>query len=337
MQTSGLYGYVWKTSRKGQIAICLLVGVIAPLNMVPLELQRRIVDEAIGGGNLRLLGLLAGIYLVFILVQGALKYILNVTKGWVLEEVCRDLRRRILRRHIAAVGSLADLPVEGPDQGTIVSIVAAESEAVGGFASESLAVPLLQGGTMLWVLGYLLWVQPEIAALAVIIYAPQVILVPRVQKTINQLSRRRTYLVRKLGQTVSSGHTGADGACEAATQRADSYIDQIYRIRMQIYGSKYLLTLLGNFLDALGPIIVLAAGGYMVVTGQAELSMLVVFISGFQRLAGPWDQLVTFFRSVSQAHVAYALVEGTLTGRDSGLGSDVPAEVNLKAQSPAPL
>ena len=41
---NSLYGYVWRISRTGQIRICLLTAVVAPLSMVPLELQRRIVD-----------------------------------------------------------------------------------------------------------------------------------------------------------------------------------------------------------------------------------------------------------------------------------------------------
>ena len=42
-----LYAYIWKESRSRQIVICLLTMVLAPLMMVPLEIQRRIVNGAL--------------------------------------------------------------------------------------------------------------------------------------------------------------------------------------------------------------------------------------------------------------------------------------------------
>jgi len=45
-------------------------------------------------------------------------------------------------------------------------------DCVGGFASESFSVPMLQIGTIVWVMGYLLWVQPLIAAFAIVNHGP---------------------------------------------------------------------------------------------------------------------------------------------------------------------
>jgi hypothetical protein len=47
------------------------------------------------------------------------------------------------------------------------------------------------------------------------------------------------------------------------------------------------------------------------------VSTLVVFISGFQKLAEPWDQLTNFYRTASNAHVSYKLVVETLGGEES--------------------
>jgi len=38
----------------------------------------------------------------------------------------------------------------------------------------------------------------------------------------------------------------------------------------------------------------------------------VIFISGFQKLADPWDQLTNFYRMVSNARVKYRLIADTL-------------------------
>lgn len=313
MLNPSLYAYIWRATRRDQLRICLLIALVTPLAMVPLELQRRIVDLAVGKSELWLLAVLGFAYLAVILIQGGLKYVLNLTKGRVLEIVTRDLRIRTLRRVQGQHGSTGTIRHSAVEDGTIVSMLAAESEEIGGFASESLAVPLLQIGTIAWVVGYLIWVEPKIAVLAVFIYAPQAILVPRMQKVINRLARKRTSLIRKLGHQaiITNGFDDA-GALKRQTH-ARILIQQIFRARIAIYRHKFFLTFLGNFLDSLGPIIVLVVGGYLVIRGQTDISTLVVFISGFQRLSDPWDQLVNFYRTVSNTRVTYDLVVRALS------------------------
>jgi len=317
---ASLYRYIWRTSRVGQIHICILTAIVAPMSMLPLELQRRIVDGALKGGSMQLLLILGAAYLAVVLIQNGAKYALNVTKGRVLEEVARDVRRRVFRL-LDRRGSVVDEwgRAQPTDHGTTISVLAAESESVAGFASESFSVPLLQAGTILSVIGYLLWVQPLIAAFAVVIYLPQAITVPRVQTTINRLSQLRTRTIRRLGR-VALGESDTGTAIEGIAV-AEKLISHAFDTRMAIYRRKYLLTFLGNALDAIGPIAVLMIGGWMVIRGQTEVSTLVVFISGFQKIADPWDVLITFYRTASTAHITYALVADALV-----LPADSPSE-----------
>lgn len=318
MLPPSLYRYIWLISRNGQIRICLLIAFISPLSAVPLELQRRIVEQAVGDRSVWLLMMLGLAYLGVVLVQGGLKFRLNLAKGRVLEEVTRDLRRRILARE-AKLPASPPLPALSPAQspaahhrpvheGTVVSVIAAESEDIGGFASESLAVPLLQIGSIAWVAGYLVWVEPAIAGLAFLVYAPQAVIVPYVQGIINQLARTKTSLVRQLGRDALAAEKRAGIPGIRTRRHAARLVERIFGVRLRIYRRKFFLTFLGNFLDSLGPIIVLVVGGWMVIQERTDISTLVVFISGFQRLSDPWDQLITFYRSVSNARVTYGLV-----------------------------
>ena len=93
-----LYLYVWRTTRSKQITICLLTMVLAPLSMVPLELQRRIVDHALAEKKLGLLVVLGSVYVVVICLQGALKYVLNMVKGMAVETIARDIRVKIVEK-----------------------------------------------------------------------------------------------------------------------------------------------------------------------------------------------------------------------------------------------
>ena len=53
-------------------------------------------------------------------------------------------------------------------------------------------------------------------------------------------------------------------------------------------------------------------GGYLVIEGRTQVGTLVVFISGLQRIADPWDQLINFYRSVSNTAVMYQMIRDRL-------------------------
>ena len=320
MLGNSIYAYVWQTCRAGQIRICLLVCLVASLSVAPLELQRRMVDSAVSNQDLWLLVLLGFGYLVVLLIQGGLKFSLNLVKGRVREEVTRDLRKRILERKFKTSESGNPSPVGAMDSGTTVSMLMAESDDVGEFASASISVPLLQTSTIVWIMTYLLWVEPLIAVLAILIYSPQAFLVPKIQRNVNRLARRRTRIMRKLGREAVGFDNLAEGEQAGPRARTSLFIELVFKIRMIIYRQKYILTFLGNFLNSLGVLVVLVVGGYMVIQGQTNVSTLVVFISGFQKISDPWDELINFYRSVSNARVTYSLVVDAIEG------TDVPVE-----------
>jgi len=307
-----IYAYVWRTSRNTQIKICMLVSLVTFFSVVPLELQRRIIDGAVSQGEVMLLLLLGAAYLAIILAQGFLKYALNVLKGRVLEEVCRDLRKQILWRKFNPTTDAAASAAGPMDPGTTISMLSAESEDIGEFASASLSTPLLQGGTIIWVMAYLIWVEPRIALLAILIYAPQAFLTPQIQRNVNRLARRRTRVMRKLGREAVTFENLAGDQRDRLRVRTGLLVGLVFKIRMLIYRQKYVLTFLGNFLDSFGVLIVLMVGGYMLIHEQISVGTLVVFITGFQKVSDPWSQLINFYRSVSNVRVTFRLAAETI-------------------------
>ena len=297
-----LYRYIWSQSGHRQLMIIALTMVLSPLMMVPLELQRRIVNEALPERDVATLLALGAIYLAVILIQGIIKFLLNMVKGHAVESVARDIRLRVMLE----LGRISpqDWSI-GSDQraGTVVSMLAAEAEDVSGFSGEALGSPLLTGGTIIFVMGYLLWVQPAISALAIVLYMPQALIVPLTQYSINRLARLRIVSVRSLGRLASSPSTG---------RGPDSIVQRIYKLRIAIYLRKYGLAALGNFLDSLGTIIVLTIGGYLVLEGTTQAGTLLVFISGLNKIADPWDELINFYRTVSNTAVAYEMIRSQI-------------------------
>lgn len=309
-----LYAYIWQNSRHKQIVLCILTVVVSFLTTIPLELQRRIVDDALPDRRLPLLLLLSAVYLGVLLLQGGLKYSLNVYRGRLVEEITRDLRLTIFdatRPHTA--GDDAHHGLKQAEAGAIVSMVASETEDLAGFVGDSFSFPLLQGGTAAFVIGYLLWVQPTIAVFGILLYLPQLVVVPVGQGAINRWTARHVLLVRQIGDLIALPFPAAGGGAGAYRRLVEDNL----LARVMIYRIKFFLTFFGNFLDAIGPLIVLAVGGWLVMRGGIEVGTLVVFISGFQKLADPWDQLTSFYRMVSNARVKYRLIADTLPEPES--------------------
>lgn len=313
---ASLYRYVWQISRRRQIVLCLVTVVVALFAMVPLEIQRRIVDEAITQAQLRYLLLLCGAYLAVVLIQGGIKYFLNVYRGRTVEQVARALRLTIYSKTHDAPPAQTDIAAHPTvERGAVVAMVAAEVEDLAGFVGDSISVPLLQAGTAFTVLGYLLWVEPLIAGFALVVYLPQIFVVPLGQRRINYWAAMHARLIRKLGDLiVFSPPAGAASPAGAEPgERYDAVVERAFDSRIHVYRIKFFLTFFGNFLDAIGPLIVLLVGGLLVMRGHTQVSTLVVFISGFQKFGDPWDQLTTFYRTLSNARVKYRLILDALT------------------------
>jgi ABC-type bacteriocin/lantibiotic exporter with double-glycine peptidase domain len=248
-----LYTYVRRVSAKQQIGLCLLTLLGFPLTLVPLELQRRIVDDAIAGRETGLLVFLGALYFGVVVIHGMLKFLRNIYQVRVAEGITRLLRRRL------AHGDDFD---NGTDEGTRQSIMSSEAEKIGGFVAEALAFPLLQAGIILSVAVYMLVVDPLVAAVALAFLAPSLAVVALSQPTLNRLSERKITAVRELGeQVIRDRH-------EAASGDVDRCIDPIYRLRIRFGIVKHGAKSLNNLINHMGPLSVLMLGGWLVIQGR---------------------------------------------------------------------
>ena len=294
---TGLFRYVWQEGRAQQVWLCVLAALVFPLSMVPLELQRRIIDQAIGNEDLRLLALLGAVYLAVVLVQGGLKYLLRFYRGVVSERAVRRLRRRMRTAAPQTEGAR-----DGDrGRGETVSIVTAEAERVGGFIGESLSEPLLQIGIFASILGYMLVVEPPIAIVSLGFFVPQLVFVPLLQRAVNRRARRKVELVRELGELIVAPPEDRGG-------RYRDRLDRVYRVRLQYYALKFLIKFLNNLMNQLAPLSVLMIGGYMVTTGATTVGTVVAFIDGFRRLADPSRELLAYYRLMAETQVQYRLI-----------------------------
>ena len=91
---TNLFPYVFAVSWQHQIALVALTVITFLLEIVPLEIQRRVINNLVKERPFQLVIVLCAAYAGTILIQGATKLGLNVYRGWVGENATRDLRRQ---------------------------------------------------------------------------------------------------------------------------------------------------------------------------------------------------------------------------------------------------
>jgi ABC-type multidrug transport system fused ATPase/permease subunit len=308
---SNIYRYVWEASGWHQLPLVVLTVGVFLLEVVPLELQRRIVNDAVKDRNYSFVLVLCAAYLGSVLLQGGTKLVLNIYRNWVGESAVRELRRRVHALVDATSAASSTLEAEGVQASMIVS----EVEPVGSFVGGSVSEPLLQAGILCSVLAYMIHVDVRMAAVALLFFVPQLIFVPMMQRAMNRRTHVRVRIIRRLSISVIEG--GGDPARDAAD---DARIDRVFRLNMGIYKLKFSMNFLMNLSTQLQIIGALAVGAWAVLHDELEIGGVVAFISGIGRITDPWGDLVNYFRDANVNQVKFALLRDAIS--QQGAGSD---------------
>ena len=269
----------------------ILLSLIAlPILYLTLELPKQIVNNALDSkrfpveflgrdvDQVTFLMLLSGLYLLAIMLIGINKYVLNVFKGYVAERFLRRFRLFVYRQW-------RNDPV-ARDKSEIVPILAQEVEPVGGFAADVLTLPILQGGTLATILLFMFIQDPVLGAAALTVLPVQLVLLPKLQRRVNVLSRTRIQEVRQLGRELSDqlrdrqhGLSGL-GATNASFR-------ELEHVRRRIFKLKFRIKALNNFLAAITPFLFYSLGGYFVIEGRISLGALIAVLAAHKEFSAP--------------------------------------------------
>src|SRR5215469_150344 len=180
-----LYAYVWRSSASQQIALIVLAIIAAVLATAPLELQRHIINTLAGHEKFERLGWLCGGYLIAALAIGGLKYIVNIRSAGLGEFTIRSLREEVLRSaaRYAKPDTTSDQTGKSKP-GALVTTISSQAEAVGQFVGDCISTPIVQAGTLLSVLSYMLYTDPRLGVVVLLIAIPQLFVVPMIQRRI---------------------------------------------------------------------------------------------------------------------------------------------------------
>ena len=301
---STLYGLIWRRTRTLQVAVIAVGLALPPLAVIPLDIQRRIVDDAIPAGDAHLLLILGLAYAAASTLAAAVKFAVYYLRGLIEARVTRYLRAVALdaqRRRAEADAQHA--------MGPVAAIVAEEAYPLGGFAAQAINIPLIEGAAMLGVAGFMLVSEPWLAAIGLGAMAAQAILVPWVQHYINLMSRRRVNAVRRAAADMIDASERRPGARFRDALRE---VRLAYRLRLRMNVYKAALKAALKLSDNFAAILILTVGGFLVMRGETSLGIVVAFLSGLRRVQDPWDALIAFYREFADALVKYRLVVSAL-------------------------
>ncbi|MEM1342956.1 MAG: ABC transporter ATP-binding protein [Pseudomonadota bacterium] len=284
--------YLWRMSGWHQAGAGALAVVLALLSFAPVEVQRRLIDDAIAGDDTTLLLWLGGLYLGLLAATQIVKAVLLLYRAWLSESAARYCRAHLMQLH----GARQDDGAEARP-GEAVAIVNTEVDKLTGFVGDgpSQAIQftaLLLGGT-----AYMLWIDPVLAGVGLVLLIPQALWAPLMQRRLNRLIRQRVRLMRLLGERVS------DSEADPGT-----HLTRIYRNRLSIAAWKALTKAGLGLMNGLAPLSVLVVGGWLAIAGETSLGVIVAFVSGFQRLAEPLRALIRFYREYAQARVQHDMI-----------------------------
>ncbi|WP_340107680.1 ABC transporter ATP-binding protein [Pikeienuella sp. HZG-20] len=291
---AGLAGYVLRMTGGWQVAACALSLVATLLALAPIELQRRLFDDAIIAGDNTLMAALGLIYLGVIGFHQVAKFALALLQSWMSESAIYYTRRHLWKLR----GDERRVNGEGRD---IISVLTTEVEALGGFAGAGPSQALANAAMLVGGLSYMFWVQPTVALMGLLLLAPQVVLAPLMQRRLNRLISVQVRLRRRFVSTLDDETAPGEAEVKARAER-------LFQLRMVFVWWKMLLKAGLNLLNGAAPIAVIVGGGAMVIAGETSVGIVVAFVGGFSRLADPVRQLISFYREAAEAGVRHQMV-----------------------------
>jgi len=313
-----IYRFILRHSLKQQLILLLLTLLSFPFLYYSLDLPKTIVNRAIGGKQFpaQLFGVafeqvpyllvLCAIFLGLVFINGAFKYYINTFKGQLGERMLRRFRYSLYQRLLRF--PLAHFHKTSTAQ--IIPMITAECESLGGFIGDAFVTPAFQGGTLVTIVLFMFMQDPVLGAAAVSLYPLQGYVIPKLQRKVNQLGKRRVRTVRQVADRVHESSAGIVEILANDTVRLHltdfaHLLGVIYDIRFEIYRRKFFVKFLNNFIAQLTPFFFYAIGGYLVIRGGLSFGALVAVLAAYKDLASPWKELLDFYQIKEDSRIKY--------------------------------
>ncbi|MGW8187818.1 MAG: ABC transporter ATP-binding protein, partial [Desulfobacterales bacterium] len=329
-----LFSWVFAGNLKLQVLLFLIVVVAVFARVVPLEMQKRIINDAIQQKNIDRLFTYCAVYLAAFVTASGLKFFINTLQTVIGQNTLAGMRQQ-LYSHIL---KLPQGFFRKTQSGLIVSSMTTELATAGEFVGMAVAVPLANSLTLLAFAGYLFWLNPLLAAVSFSIYPAVLFLVPKLQKRVNHYNRKRVDANRsysgRIGESVDGIHEiKANAAFDLECRNLGDRIERLRKIRITWNLYRFAVKVVNNLFTNLSRFLIFSLGGYLALNGRLELGALVAFLSAQEKLYVPWKELIRFYQTYQTAAVTYKrTMDYYAVSADSGPGSMEGDIVRLKGR-----
>jgi len=315
---STIYRFILRHSLRQQLLLLLLTLVSFPFLYYSLDLPKTIVNRAIGSkqfpqdifgfsfNQITYLLVLCAVFLILVFFNGAFKYYINTVKGRLGERMLRRLRYQLYHRMLRF--PLTQFSKTSSAQ--IIPMITSECESLGGFIGDAFVTPAFQGGTLLTIIFFMFMQDPVLGAAAIALYPVQGYVIPKLQRKVNQLGKRRVRTIRQVADRVHESAAGivdihANDAVKLQLTGFANLLGTIYDIRFEIYQRKFFVKFLNNFIAQLTPFFFYSIGGYLVIRGSLSFGALVAVLAAYKDLASPWKELLDFYQIKEDSRIKY--------------------------------
>jgi ABC-type multidrug transport system fused ATPase/permease subunit len=301
-----LFSWVFAGNVHLQLLLLLFIVVIVVARVLPLEMQKRIVNEAINLGNIELLFRYCMIYLAAVVFFSTFKYLTNIIQTIITQRTTANMRKE-LYHHILT------LPLNffrKTQPGMVVNALGAELTLPGNFVGMAVAAPVTNLLTLLAFAVYLFYLNWLLALVSLSIYPIVVFLIPLLQKGVNRANKKRVDAARTFSARVAEAVSGiheiqGNGAYHIENKKYDTLVNRLLRIRIIWSLFRFGVKTANGFFTSLGPFLVFLLGGWLTIKGQLELGALVAFLSAQERLFDPWKELIEFYQVYQDGKINY--------------------------------
>ncbi|MEJ2283057.1 MAG: ABC transporter ATP-binding protein/permease [Desulfobacterales bacterium] len=301
-----LLSWIFAGNHKFKVFLILTVIAAVLIRIIPLEMQKRIVNQAISLKAFDLLLVYCGVYLAAVIIAGALKYLTSYLQTIIGQRALTAMRRELYRH-------LLSLPLgffRKTQPGMVVQSFASELSTAGDFVGLAVAVPLTSVLSLAAFTVYLLWLNPLLAAVSFAIYPLALFVLPSLQRRANAENKKRVDLSRdfsgKIAEAVAGIHEiHANAAHHVESRKFDLLARKLEKIRIAWNLYRHGIKVSSNLFTSFSPFIIFLLGGYLTIEGQIELGALVAFLSAQEKLFDPWKELIDLYQSYQDASVSY--------------------------------
>ncbi len=304
-----LFSWVWTSNLKLQALLLCIIVVLVAVRVLPLEMQKKIINQAIGLKRLDLLLMYCGYYLACVVAASGLKLAVNALQNYIGQESLTDLRQK-LYAHILKL-PMSFFRQASP--GMVVSSLITEVANTGEFVGQAIAVPVTNLLTLLAFAGYLFYLNPLMAIISMALYPIAILVIPALQKRANAANKERVDTGRRMstliGETISGIHeVHGNASFRLENRRFGTVSNQLFKVRVVWNLYKFAIKVSNNFFQNLGPFVLFLVGGYLAINGRFDLGALVAFLSANEKLYDPWKELMDFYQTWQDASVSYSRI-----------------------------